>query len=112
MTQFFPLLYAISSFGFIIGCIPQIIHILKTKTVEGISLQTYDMWFAMQVISMPYIYQSADPLWIGANIVWLVYYAAMVVMIQHYRYPHYIRMLVSKFVHVLRILPVPARVKN
>lgn len=112
MTQSFAILYAISTFGFIIACVPQLVQILKTKNVEGISLQTYDMWLIMQAISMPYIYQSADGLWIGANIMWIAYYAAMVVLIQHYRYPHYVRMLVGKFVQVLRFFPVPNRAKN
>lgn len=107
MIHTFAILYAISAFGFVIACLPQIIQVVRTKTVEGISLQTYDMWLVMQVISMPYILQSGDLLWISANIVWVAYYAAMVVLIEHYRYPHYVQVIVSKFVHVTRLLPVP-----
>lgn len=112
MTHIFALLYAISAVGFIAACLPQIIQIVRTKTVEGISLQSYDMWFVMQVISMPYIYQSGDMMWFGANVVWVAYYAAMITLIEHYRYPHYMRVIVDKLVQVLRFVPVSARVKN
>lgn len=106
MTRLFAILYAISAFGFIVACMPQIVQVIKTKTVEGISLQTYDMWFVMQLISMPYIFQSGDVLWICANVIWIVYYLAMVLLIQHYRYPHYIRVAVQKLVGILRLVPV------
>ncbi len=109
MTHIFALLYTLSAFGFIIACLPQIVQIIRTKSVEGISIQTYDMWFVMQLISMPYIYQSGDMLWLSANIVWVAYYGGMVLLIEHYRYPRYIRNLVDKFVAVLRLIPVPVK---
>ncbi len=109
MTHFFAILYAISTIGFIVACLPQVIQVLKTKNVEGISLQTYDMWFIMQVMSMPYIYQSGDVLWIAANLVWSAYYLIMVILIQHYRYPRYIRAIVDKVVKLLRLVPAHAQ---
>lgn len=112
MIQIFAILYTISTIGFIIAGLPQIIQVLRTKMVEGISLQTYDLWFVMQLVSTPYIAQSGDLLWQSANIMWIVYYGLMILLIEHYRYPHYVRVLVDKFVQVLRLIPVPARTKN
>lgn len=112
MTHIFALLYAISTIGFMVACLPQVVQVLRTKTVEGISLQAYDMWFIMQVISMPYIYRSGDLLWLIANVVWVVYYGAMILLIAHYRYPRYVRVLVDKFVRFLRHMPVPGRMRN
>lgn len=112
MTHIFAILYAISAVGSVVACLPQIIQVLKTKTVEGISLQTYDMWFVMQAVSMPYIVQSGDSLWITANIVWIAYYLAMALLIQHYRYPHYISVVVGKLVSALRLVPVLVRPRH
>lgn len=112
MNQVFSTLYAISSVGFIVACLPQIIQILRTKTVEGISTQTYDMWLCLQIFAMPYTFESGNPLWIGANFMWLLYYSAMVVLIQHYRYPHYVRVIVDKLVRVLRFVAVPMHTRN
>lgn len=112
MNNFFSILYAASSIGFILACSPQLIHIIRSKTVEGLSLQTYDMWFALQVIAMPYIYQTGDAMWIVGNIFWCAYYLTMALLIQHYRYPHYIRVIVDKLVHVLRFVPVPVHHRN
>ena len=109
MTHFFALLYGIAAIASIVACLPQIIQIVKTKTVEGISLQSYDMWLILQIASMPYIYQSGDMLWFGANVIWVAYYLAMVLLIQHYRYPRYIRTLIHKIVSIARLVPVRVR---
>ena len=109
MNSVFSFLFAASTIGFIVACFPQIIHILRTKTVEGLSLQTYDMWFWFQVAAMPYIYQSGDTMWIAANIMWFVYYLAMVLLIQHYRSPHYIRVIVDRIVGTLKLMPVHSK---
>ncbi len=106
MTHTFALLYGIAAVASIVACLPQIIQIIKTQNVEGISLQSYDMWLVLQIISMPYIYQSGDMLWFGANVLWGAYYFAMVLLIQHYRYPRFIRNIVKKVVAVLRLFPV------
>ena len=102
----FAILYAASSLASIAACLPQIIQIIKTKNVEGISLQTYDMWLLLQIVGIPYTVQSGDPVWACAAVLWLVYYIVMVILIEHYRYPHYIRAVVDKVVAVLRFLPL------
>jgi hypothetical protein len=112
MNSIFSILYAIASVGFIIAVLPQLIHIIRAKTVEGFSLQTYDIWVVLQLASMPYIYQTGDVMWFAANAVWLVYYFTMVLLIQHYRYPHYMRVIVDKVVRVLRLVPVPIRTRG
>lgn len=105
MDQLVTLLYVGATLGFLVAGLPQIIQILKTKTVEGVSLQTYDLWFVLQISSTPYIIQSGNIMWMISNAVWLVYYFAMILLIQHYRYPQYIRVIVSRMVAVLRVVP-------
>ena len=109
MNHIFALIYGIASVTSIIACIPQLLQILRTKNVEGISIQTYDMWFVMQLFAIPYTIQSGDLLWMAAGFMWAVYYLAVIVLIEHYRYPHYIRVIVAKLVGVLRVIPVHAK---
>ena len=98
-------LYGISAIGFILAGIPQIVQILKTKTVEGISLQMYDMWLMLQIFAFPYVLQSRNVMWIISSALWIVYYAVMVALIKHYRYPRYVQNAVQHFVAILRLLP-------
>ena len=109
MNHIFALIYGIASITSIIACIPQVIQILHTKNVEGISLQTYDMWFVMQLFAVPYMVQSGDILWVVAGLLWAVYYMTMIALIEHYRYPHYIRVIVARLVSVLRVVPIHAK---
>lgn len=104
--NFLATLYAIAALSSIAACTPQIIQILKTKNVEGISLQTYDLWFILQLTAIPYVVQSGNVLWATASILWAVYYAVMIVLIQYYRYPHYIRSTVGRLVAILRFVPI------
>lgn len=106
MNHIFAIIYAVASITSIIACIPQLTQILRTKNVEGISLQTYDMWFVMQLFAIPYTVQSGDMLWVVAGLLWASYYLTMIIMIEHYRYPHYIRAIATRFVSVLRVIPV------
>ena len=112
MTHYFAIMYAVASVATIVGCLPQVIQVFKTKNVEGISLQTYELWLIFQLLSIPYIYQSGDIMWIAANLAWTAYYVLMIILIQVYRYPHYIRVAVSRFVKVLKLIPVPSHIKN
>lgn len=105
----FAILYAAASIASIVACLPQIVQILRTKNVEGISLETYDMWFIFQIMALPYAIQSGDVVWISAGLLWAVYYVTMVALIEHYRYPHYIRYVVDKVVSVLRLVPIHTR---
>ncbi len=109
MNHIFALIYAVASLSSIAACIPQVVQILHTKNVEGISIQTYDMWFVMQLIAVPYMVQSGDLLWVAAGLLWAVYYLTVIILIEHYRYPHYVRVIVSRLVGVLRAAPVHAK---
>lgn len=109
MNHIFAIMYALASIAAIVGCIPQVTQILRTKNVEGISLQTYDMWFLMQIFGVPYTIQSGDPLWVAAGVSWAVYYLTVIILIEHYRYPHYISVIVARLVSVLRVIPVHAK---
>lgn len=109
MNHIFAIIYGIASITSIVACVPQLTQILRTKNVEGISLQTYDMWFLMQLFAIPYTIQSGDLLWMAAGLLWAVYYLTIIVMIEHYRYPHYIRVIVAKLVSVLRVIPAHAK---
>ncbi len=103
---FFSLLYIIASVASIAAGLPQIIQILKTKNVEGISMQTYTMWFVLQAICLPYNFQSGDMMWFAICILWTAYYIVMIVLIKYYKYPRYIRSLVDTFVRIVRLVPV------
>lgn len=105
----FALLYILASVMSILAGLPQIIQILRTKNVEGINLQTYDMWAVLQVASLPYTVQSGNALWFGVSVGWLTYYTAVIILIEHYRYPHYIRVVLHHVVTILRLLPVRTR---
>jgi uncharacterized protein with PQ loop repeat len=109
MNHIFAFIYAAASITSIIACIPQLTQILRTKNVEGISLQTYDMWFIMQLFAIPYTIQSGDMLWVAAGILWATYYLTIILLIEHYHYPHYIRVIVARLVSVLRVIPVHAK---
>lgn len=111
MEQLFAIIYGISAVALVASGLPQIMQVLRTKDVEGISLETYDMWLVFQLLSMPYIIQSHDWLWIGANLLWAAYYAVMIILIEHYRYPHYVQVVVDSFARFVRIL-VPLRSKR
>lgn len=103
------LMYAIAGGASIIACIPQIVQILKTRNVEGISLQTYDMWFVLQIVCLPYVLSKGDWVLGSISVLWAVYYASIILLIEHYRYPNYIRFAVEKLVTVLRLIPVHSK---
>ena len=103
------LLYIIASIATVSAGLPQIIQIIRTKDVEGISLQTYDMWALFQTVSIPYTIESGNILWLCTSIGWLTYYVIVILLIEHYQYPHYIRAIVDRVVAVLRLVPVHTR---
>ncbi len=100
------LLYILASVTSILAGLPQIVQILRTKNVEGINLQTYDMWAVLQAAGLPYTVQSGNALWFGVSIGWLIYYVAVIILIEHYRYPHYISVILSHVASFLKLLPV------
>ncbi len=112
MDQIFAIIYGISAIALVASGLPQIIQVLKTKDVEGISLETYDMWLLFQILSMPYVLQSGNWLWVGANLLWAAYYAIMIVLIEHYRYPRYVQVMVDRFARLARLFPAPQHSKN
>ncbi|MBP6038080.1 MAG: PQ-loop repeat-containing protein [Candidatus Saccharimonas sp.] len=105
----FAILYALSAIASIVACLPQIVQILKKKNVEGISLQSYDMWFVLQLGVIPYTIQKGDALWITASVMWAVYYIVMILLIEHYRYPNYINTIANKVASTLRLVPVQSK---
>ena len=106
----FAIMYVFASTTSILAGIPQIVQIIRSKNVEGISLQTYDMWALLQVMSLPYTVQSGNILWSGVSVAWLAYYLVVVFLIERYSYPRYTRYIVSHVARLLSFVPAHARV--
>lgn len=105
----FAIMYIFAASTSIIAGLPQILQIIRTKNVEGISLQTYDMWAALQVMSLPYTIQSGNVLWSSVSVGWLVYYVVVVFLIERYSYPRYMKYILNRIARLLRLVPVHIR---
>jgi len=83
--NFIELLYLVTSLASLGASVPQVIQLFKEKRSEELSLSTWSMWFLCQITFLVYVSARGETLMLVTNMVWLVFYAAMLWMIVYYR---------------------------
>ena len=64
---------------------PQIRKLYITKQSSSLSLTTWITWLLSSFVTMAYAYSTNQPIWMGSNIAWAIFYATMVILIIRYR---------------------------
>lgn len=88
---------------------PQLRKLYIAKQSGELSLTTWATWFLSSLVTMAYAYSTNQPIWMGANIAWAIFYAAMVIMIIRYRkqtvYEQVINLFRMRFYLAIRRAP-------
>jgi ABC-type enterobactin transport system permease subunit len=84
--QLIEIIYIIGIATSISAALPQIRRLLISKASDEFSLTTWVMWLGTQNVSLVYTASIGDMLLVGANILWIGFYATMVYLIVRYRY--------------------------
>jgi len=79
------ILYLVTSLASIGASVPQVKQLFKEKRSEELSLSTWLMWFICQITFLIYVSTRGETLMLATNLIWLVFYAAMLWMIVYYR---------------------------
>jgi len=79
------ILYLITSLASLGASVPQVTQLFKEKRSDELSLSTWSMWFLCQITFLIYVTAHGETLMLVTNTIWLVFYAAMLWMIVHYR---------------------------
>jgi uncharacterized protein with PQ loop repeat len=82
--QFIELIYLLASFAAVIGMAPQIIQLLRTKKSDELSLTTWIVWMTYQSIALVYAISMHMVVYTVVNILWVMFYAAMIALIVKY----------------------------
>lgn len=79
------ILYLITSLASLGASVPQVVQLFKEKRSDELSLSTWSMWFLCQITFLIYVTSRGETLMLITNMIWLVFYAAMLWMIVYYR---------------------------
>jgi hypothetical protein len=79
------ILYIIASIVGIAAGIPQLRKLIATKQSDEFSLATWLTWGGVQCVSLLYALEVGAVLYAAICVVWIVFYAVMVVLIIKYR---------------------------
>ncbi len=76
----------ISSVGLsILASIPQLHKIIRYKTSREFEVGTWSVWLVAQAIALRYTMELGEPLLSIVNVLWVIFYTAMVGLIVYYR---------------------------
>lgn len=109
-------LYAIMQAVAVLMAWPQIRKLAITKESSSLSLTTWVTWFISSFVTMAYAYTTHQPIWMGANIAWALFYGAMVVMIVRYRqqtiFEQAVNLFHTRFYLAIRRTPTAQKPEN
>jgi uncharacterized protein with PQ loop repeat len=81
----FHLFYLIGTAAAVMAGVPQLRKLLITKRADEFSISTWIIWLSSQVTALAYGWSTGDLLYAGVSLLWLTFYAAMVILIFKYR---------------------------
>lgn len=81
------IIYILSTLTAVVASLPQILQLLRTKASDELSISTWSLWLATQVITLSYMISTHNKLLIVVSSVWLVFYVVMLGLIFRYRQP-------------------------
>lgn len=79
-------LYIIAAIAQIAGGIPQVLRLLRTRQARAMSLTTWGLWAAAQVVVTVYVASRQEWLIMWVSVGWVTLYSVMIGLIVYYRY--------------------------
>lgn len=81
----FEILYTCSTTVAVIASVPQVRQLIISKRSDELSVPTWSLWLATQVVSLTYMISIRERLLIIVSSIWLVFYVIMMALIMYYR---------------------------
>ncbi len=85
--HFIEALYFSAALFGIGACVPQLRQLVKSRASDELSVASWSIWLATQSVTLVYVASIGNLLMTAVNVVWVSFYATMVVLIVKYRQP-------------------------